>query len=188
MLSRSASVARTTLPCGSWARTPNQMASGAYQTSTAVESSAGRPSTGRYCEKPVSVAARLHTGSSSTPSIFASASNRGMCTSSCLAVPEYVEPGSGEPWRTRSRANMGRKYAWCVVRGTIRKLRDQAARTGAYEPSATTSHAPRTLWCSRLFVSQRVNRIETRRPAGRPDAEEQPDRGAEDEGEENRER
>jgi len=70
---------------------------GAYQTSTAVESSAGRPSTGRYCEKPVSVAARLHTGSSSTPSIFASASNRGMRTSSCFAMPEYVEPGPVAP-------------------------------------------------------------------------------------------
>src|SRR6266568_9201545 len=34
------------------------MASGAYHTSTVVESSAGRPSTGRYCEKPTSRAAR----------------------------------------------------------------------------------------------------------------------------------
>src|SRR4051812_50210977 len=64
MLSRLARVARTTSPCCSWARMPNQIASGAYQTSTSVGSSAGWPSTGWYCEKPVSLAAVDHTGSS----------------------------------------------------------------------------------------------------------------------------
>src|SRR5881628_3513089 len=39
-----------------------------------------------------------------------------------------------------------------------------------------------------LFVAQRHYRIEARRSARRPDAEEQPDRGAEDERQENRER
>ena len=53
------------------------MALGAYQTSTWVESSAGRPSTGWYCENPVSMAAWDQTGSSSTPSTVAVVSIRG---------------------------------------------------------------------------------------------------------------
>ena len=46
MLSRLACVARTTLPCISRARIPKWIASGEYQTSTSVGSSAERPSTG----------------------------------------------------------------------------------------------------------------------------------------------
>src|SRR5207247_7970064 len=58
--------------------------------------------------------------------------------------------------------------------------------TVTYESSARTYIPHSALRI--LFVSQRVYRIETRRPAGRPDAEEQPDRGAEDERQQNRER
>src|ERR1051325_10400906 len=52
------------------------MAVGEYQTSTCVESTAGTPSFGAYCENPFSSAARAHTESERLPSITASASQR----------------------------------------------------------------------------------------------------------------
>ncbi len=79
-LSRSASVARTA-PWGSKARTPKKMASCEYHTSTSVESGDGRWSTGWYTENPVSTAARLHAGSSRTPSTVTSDSMAGTRTS-----------------------------------------------------------------------------------------------------------
>jgi hypothetical protein len=63
------------------------MALGEYQTSTSVESAAGMPSEGENWEKPVSMAARCHTGSSSTPSISIVASSRGSRTSSLPERP-----------------------------------------------------------------------------------------------------
>jgi len=56
---------------------PKYIAVDEYQTRTSVESGAGRPSTGWYCENPVSSAARCHAGSSSLPSMTISASMRG---------------------------------------------------------------------------------------------------------------
>ncbi len=79
--SRSASVARTA-PCGSNARTPTCIAVAEYQSSTSVESGAGRPSTGWYSENPVSRAARRHTASSRRPSTAIVVSTRTAATSS----------------------------------------------------------------------------------------------------------
>ncbi len=93
MLSRSATVARMAPGTLSWAMTPNQIASGAYQTRTSVCSSAGRPSTGWYCQKPVSRVARFQTGSLRTPSTrTSSASMRGIA-----AVGEPL-PSTATPW------------------------------------------------------------------------------------------
>src|SRR5436853_1221683 len=66
------------------------MAFGEYQTSTSVESSAGRPSRGWNCENPVSRAACFHVGSPSVPSMAMSASWRGTWTVVWPAIPEYV--------------------------------------------------------------------------------------------------
>ncbi len=60
---------------------PKWMASGEYQTSTSVRSTAGRPSAGSSCEKPVSRTASAQAGSSSTPSTTVVASMRGTVTS-----------------------------------------------------------------------------------------------------------
>src|SRR2546429_30983 len=92
------------------------MASGAYQTSTSVESSAGRPSTGRYCENPVRRALPRHTRSAPPPSL----------------------------------------------------------------PPPPPTPTPRP-----LSLSNRNKGPRARRPPRRPDAEEQPHRGAEDEGKQN---
>src|ERR1041384_4909386 len=81
------------------------MASGPYQTSTSVASSAGRPSTGWYWENPVSRAAVAQTGSSSLPSMTTEASLRGSCTWIWLARP--LNPGV-ESWpRARASAMAG---------------------------------------------------------------------------------
>src|SRR2546429_10014280 len=103
MLSRAASVARTTLPCGSWARTPNQMASGAYHTSTSVESSAGRPSTGRYCEKPTKRGARRHTGSCGKPPDGGAPLIRGGVTGSLVFPTDDVGRGADGPPARRNQ-------------------------------------------------------------------------------------
>src|SRR5512144_248193 len=89
MRSRFARVAWTG-PWDSNARTPNQMAVGEYHTSTSVESSAGRPSTGEYSENPVRAAACAQTSSESRPSTTTPASaRRGTVTSVPPAAPEY---------------------------------------------------------------------------------------------------
>src|SRR5690606_9955563 len=59
---------------------------GEYQTRTTVESSAGRPSNGRYCEKPRSTAACAHAASSSTPSTRSASAGRGAATDGGAAV------------------------------------------------------------------------------------------------------
>src|SRR5213080_2434207 len=144
------------------------------------------------------MAAWRHTASSSTPSILAWVSMRGgarraawpsRCT--CRLRLRPVTGGG--------RRACEEKYAWCVVRGTIRKNRrggwcvvlsgnwGAATLRDADESSATTHHAPLTLRRSRLFVSQRDYRIETRRSTCGPDAEEQADRSAEDEREQDSE-
>ena len=77
MLSRSATVARTEPATESWAMMPKCSAFGEYQTSTSVRSLAGRLSAGWYSENPPRRAAFAHGGSSSRPSMTASASMRG---------------------------------------------------------------------------------------------------------------
>ena len=77
MLSRSATVARTDPATESWAMTPTCRAFGENQMSTSVRSLAGRLSAGWYSENPPRRVAFAHTGSSSRPSMTASASMRG---------------------------------------------------------------------------------------------------------------
>ena len=66
---------------------PKWMALVEYQISTSVGSSAGTPSTGLYCEKPLSTAAPLHASSSRLPSITMSISDLGTTTSNCRSTP-----------------------------------------------------------------------------------------------------
>src|SRR2546423_15589882 len=89
------------------------MASGAYQTSTSVESSAGRPSTGRYCENPVSRAARRHTGSASPPFVFSPTPQRGKRAASRLARALEGGAGAGAALSGAEReASMAGDYMW----------------------------------------------------------------------------
>ncbi len=104
MASRSATVARIAPGRVSWARMPKWIASGAYQTRTSVRSSAGRPSTGSYWEKPVRTAAPDQTGSSRRPSTLTTASStRGISTvgatgaAACQAIRERAYSNTSLP-------------------------------------------------------------------------------------------
>jgi hypothetical protein len=66
------------------------MAVDEYHTSTSVLSDAGRPSTGAYCENPVSSEAVFHTGSDSEPSTTMLVSMRRAMTSSRALRPSTI--------------------------------------------------------------------------------------------------
>ena len=96
-------MAEGTLSC---AMMPKWIASGAYHTRISVCSSAGRPSTGWYCQNPVSRAACAHAGSSSTPSMRIDASTRGMSAVG-EPFPSTTAPVAAD-WSSSRVASTGR--------------------------------------------------------------------------------
>src|SRR2546421_8433112 len=99
-----------------------------------------------------------------------------------------MRPESGvAAWSRRSRGNMTAKVQ--VGRGNA-----EGGTGGRASGRQPTNRQPFLLFrvptsaFRVLFVSQRDNRIQTRRPPRRPDAEEQPHRRAEHEGKQNGER
>ncbi len=99
------------------------MALGEYQTSTSVESMAGTRSIGWKWENPPSTAACAQAGSSSIPSMTASASSRGISTCSRRWVPSYTVMGPASAWGMAaglaacSRARSGSSMEWAFFRG-----------------------------------------------------------------------
>src|SRR3954469_20037671 len=87
---------------------------------TSVGSSAGRPSTGWYCENPVRCAACLQTGSLRFPSMTTELSIRGISTLMGFARPSYTSVESvasaiastkGSNWLYRSLATREDKHS-----------------------------------------------------------------------------